>query len=83
MAAVSSTVKKRKNIDIPEETFRALSVLAAANRKNLKTYIEAVLINEAGMLLEENVYRELLKNPEANELVNQTEKADFEKWLGV
>jgi hypothetical protein len=83
METVSSKGKKRKNIDIPEDTFRALSVLAAANGKNLKAYIETVLIDEANILLEENVYRELLMNPEANELVSQTEKAAFEKWLGV
>jgi hypothetical protein len=30
----TSSRKKRKNIDLPEDTFRALSVLAAANGKN-------------------------------------------------
>jgi hypothetical protein len=73
--------KKRKNIDLPEDTFRALSVLAAANGKNLKAFIENVLNDEARMLAEENIYRELLRNPESQEIISAEEKANFEEWL--
>jgi len=75
--------KKRKNIDLPEDTFRALSVLAAANGKNLKAFIEEILNDEARMLAEENIYRELLMNPESQEIVSAEEKAGFEEWLAL
>lgn len=73
--------KKRKNIDLSQETFRALSVLASANGKNLKAYIETILENEAKMLNEEMIYRELLQAPESQEIVPPEEKASFEAWL--
>lgn len=66
-----------------EDTFRALSVLAAANGKNLKVFIETILNNEAKMLYEEALYREFLKNPETQEIVSPEEKATFEEWLGL
>ncbi len=75
--------KKRKNIDLSEETFRALSVLAAANGKNLKVYIEAILDDEAKILKEESVYYEFLKDKESQELISSDEKVAFENWLGV
>ena len=83
MSAITLSNKKRKNIDLSEDTFRALSVLASANGKNLKAYIETILNNEAKMLNEETIYREFLKNPESQEIVNSDEKATFEDWLGV
>jgi hypothetical protein len=83
MNTITLTNKKRKNIDLSEETFRALSVLASANGKNLKLYIETILNDEAKMLNEETIYREFLKNPESQEIVSSDEKASFEKWLGV
>lgn len=36
---------------------------------------------EAKMLQEEDVYRELLRNPETHEIVTPAEKEKFEKWL--
>ena len=83
MSATTLTNKKRKNIDLTEDTFRALSVLASANGKNLKAFIETILNDEAKMLNEEMIYREFLKNPESQEIVSSDEKATFEKWLGV
>ena len=81
MNTITLTKKKRKNIDLPEDTFRALSVLAAANGKNLKAYIETILKNEAKMLNEENIYRDYLKDPDTNEIVSPEEKESFEAWL--
>jgi hypothetical protein len=83
MNTTAINIRKRKNIDLKEETFRALSVLAAANGKNLKTYIETILEIEARMLYEEAIYRDFLKDPEAQEIISSEEKASFEKWLGV
>ena len=81
MSIINAGNKKRKNIDLAEETFRALSVLASANGKNLKVYIETVLDNEAKMLNEEIIYREFLRNPESQEIVSIEEKEKFELWL--
>ena len=81
MSIINAGNKKRKNIDLAEETFRALSVLASANGKNLKVYIETLLDNEAKMLNEEIIYREFLRNPESQEIVSIEEKEKFELWL--
>lgn len=83
MSSISIVNKKRKNIDLTEDTFRSLSVLASANGKNLKAYIESVLNDEAQMLYEEQVYREFLKDPDSQEVVSSDEKESFENWLGV
>ena len=83
MSTITIANKKRKNIDLSEDTFRALSVLASANGKNLKVYIETILNNEAKMLNEEMIYREFLKDPESQEIVSPDEKASFEKWFGI
>ncbi len=83
MSAITLANKKRKNIDLSEDTFRALSVLASANGKNLKAYIETILDYEAKMLNEETIYREFLKDPESQEIVSSDEKTSFEKWLGL
>lgn len=81
MSNSSLVNKKRKNIDLSPDTFRALSVLASANGKNLKAFIETILDNEAKMLNEESIYRELLLDPESQEIVSPEEKASFEAWL--
>jgi hypothetical protein len=83
MNSDTSRGKKRKNIDLPEDTFRALSVLAAANGKNFKVFIESLLNAEALMLTEETIYLEFLKDPESQEMVSAEEKASFEEWLAV
>ena len=83
MSTITLASKKRKNIDLSEDTFRALSVIASANGKNLKAYIETILNNEAKMLNEELIYREFLKHPESQEIVSSDEKATFEAWLGL
>ncbi len=75
--------KKRKIIDLTDDSFRSLSVLAAANGKNLKAYIESILDYEASMLAEEEVYFNLLKHPDSQTPVSAEEKESFEKWLGV
>lgn len=38
---------KRKNIDLPIETLQKLSVMAVAQGKSLKAYIESILISKA------------------------------------
>lgn len=81
MKQTESHTKKRKNIDLQDDTFRALSILAAANGKNLKAFIEDLLIDEAKMLDEEIIYMEFLRDPESQEFISAEEKNSFEKWL--
>lgn len=38
---------KRKNIDLPVDVFQKLSIMAVAQGKSLKNYIESILISKA------------------------------------
>lgn len=49
---------KRKNIDLPVETLQKLSIMAAAQGKSLKKYIETILILKA-----DSVAVEVSENP--------------------
>lgn len=83
MSVISVKRKKRKIIDLHEDTFRALSILASANDTNLKSYIETILDNEAKILKEEQIYKVFLTDPDAQEIASTEEKLSFENWLGV
>ena len=73
---------KRKIIDIPEDTFRNLSIMAAAEGKNLKSFIESLLISQAKVISDEDIYRELLKTDlEGKMMASEEETREFEKWL--
>ncbi len=41
---------KRKNIDLPVETLQKLSIMAVAQGRSLKNYIETILINKANSI---------------------------------
>lgn len=41
---------KRKNIDLPVETLQKLSIMAVAQGKSLKNYIETILISKANSI---------------------------------
>lgn len=41
---------KRKNIDLPVDTLQKLSIMAVAQGKSLKNYIETVLISKANSI---------------------------------
>ena len=76
--------KKRKNIDLPIDTFRNLSIKAASEGTNLKSFIEKLLIMEANMISDEDLYHILVKTkPEGNAYLNPAEQNEFENWLGV
>ncbi|MDE6108771.1 MAG: hypothetical protein K2F72_00610, partial [Muribaculaceae bacterium] len=49
---------KRKNIDLPVETLQKLSIMAVAQGKSLKKYIETLLIAKA-----DSVAIEVTENP--------------------
>lgn len=42
--------KKRKNIDLPVDTLQKLSIMAAAQGKSIKAFIENLLISKADTL---------------------------------
>ena len=76
--------KKRKNIDIPIDVFQYLSIRAAAEGRSLKSFIENLLVMEAGAVSDEEMYHFLAKNkPQGNVYLNATEQSEFENWLGV
>lgn len=49
---------KRKNIDLPVDTLKKLSLMAVAQGRSLKNYIETILINKAN-----SVSIEVSENP--------------------
>ena len=51
-----SNAKRRKVIDIPEQTFRTLSVRAAASGTNLKAFIEKMLVDYADSADDSHLY---------------------------
>ena len=76
--------KKRKNIDIPIDTFRNLSIRAASEGRSLKSFIENLLVMEANSLNDEELYGYLVKSkPQGNVYLNETEQNEFENWLGI
>ncbi|MGI6047627.1 MAG: hypothetical protein ACOYEG_06410 [Petrimonas sp.] len=78
---------KRKNIDIPEDTFRYLSIKAAAQGTNLKKYIENLLAKDVGdmeNIEDSELYRYLVQTkPEGKLTISDKEAEEFENWLGV
>jgi len=81
---MSTTAFKRKIIDIPEDTFRNLSIMAAAEGTNLKSFIENMLISQAKVISDEQIYQELLKTDlEGKMMASEEETKEFEKWLEI
>ena len=75
---------KRKNIDIKAETFRALSIKAAANGTNLKKYIEQILDTKAAEEEDLYLFNKHVKDNEACWIpLDKEEQAAFEKELGL
>lgn len=76
--------KKRKIIDIKEDTFKILSIKAAEEGTNLKALIEHSLDDLAENIRDSQLYSYLLNNyPEGKEVINSSEKEEFENWLGL
>ena len=84
MSSVTLTPSKRKIIDLNEDTFKTLSIMAIQKGTNLKKYIEDVLNELAENYEDAKLYAKLSKeNPDGNIMLNEQEKADLEKWLGL
>lgn len=75
---------KRKIIDLNEDTFKTLSIMAIQKGTNLKNYIEEVLNELAEDYEDAKLYAKLSKEkPEGNVMLNEKEQTEFENWLGV
>ena len=84
MKTATLTPSKRKIIDLDENTFKTLSIMAIEKNTNLKNYIEKLLSDVADNYEEARIYAKLSKErPEGQSILNGQEKADFENWLGV
>ena len=56
------TAIKRKNIDLPSDVLKKLSIMAVAQGKSLKAYIESILISRAN-----SIAIEVTENPSPTE----------------
>ena len=84
MKTTAFSPSKRKIINLDEETFKTLSIMAIEEGTNLKNYIEKVLSDIADNYQDSKLYAKLSKErPEGHIILNQQEKTDFENWLGV
>ena len=84
MNTTTLSPSKRKIINLDEETFKTLSIMAIEEGTNLKNYIEKLLSDIAYNYEDSKLYAKLNKErPEGHVILNQQEKTDFENWLGV
>ena len=75
---------KKKIIDLKEETFKVLSVMAARQGPNLKRLIENLLDKTAEEYDESESYRYLSDNfPDGKVMLEKEERKEFMDWLGV
>lgn len=75
---------KKKIIDLKENTFKTLSVMAAKRGTNLKKLIESMLDKVAEEYDESEAYRYLSDHyPEGKVMLNGEERRQFMDWLGV
>ena len=75
---------RRKVIDIKGDTFRSLSLMAANKGTNLKRLIEGLLDSIAEAYDDSMAFAWLVENrPDGQVFLNETEKEEFENWLGV
>ena len=82
--ATTALQSKRIIIDLSEDTFRSLSIMAENKGTNLKKLIEGILEKAAEAYDENNQYAWLSENiSEGKEMIGEEEKKSFESWLGV
>ena len=84
MSTATVTPVKRKIIDLNENTFKTLSIMAIQKGTNLKNYIEDLLNEVAENYDDAKLYAKLCKeNPDGLVPASNEEQEEFEKWLGV
>ncbi|MDR1883740.1 MAG: hypothetical protein LBR26_13290 [Prevotella sp.] len=80
----TTVAKKRKVIDLDEQTFKILSIKAATAGTNLKVLIERALSSMAEDTEDADMYKYLIQtDPDGKKILNKEEQSRFEKWLGI
>lgn len=80
----ATVTHRRKIIDLKEDTFKALSVMAARQGTNLKKLIENLLDKTAEEYDDSEAYRYLSENyPDGKVKLEEKERKEFMNWLGV
>lgn len=75
---------KKKIIDLKEDTFKALSVMAAPQGTNLKKLIESLLDKTAEEYNDSEAYRYISENyPDGQVKLEKKERKEFMDWLGA
>ena len=82
MSNALSLPRKKKLIELPEDTLKRLSFMAVSEGKSLKAFIENLLITEAKTMNDEDLYL-VETRPEGKVYLSDKEKEDFEKSLGI
>ncbi len=82
---MEATIKtRRKVIDIKPDTYQGLSIIAAKRGTNLKHLIEISLDELVDTYEDSMLYAHLSKSdPEGFEMIDNNEKLEFEKRLGL
>jgi hypothetical protein len=76
----TKVITKRKIINLRPETEKNLRLIAVNYGQNLKSYIESVLEELAN---EDEILIALSKAPGTDDILNQSEKAEFLKSLSA
>lgn len=80
----NSKTYKKKIIDLKEDTFETLSVMAARQGTNLKKLIENLLDKTAEEYDDSKAYRYMTENyPDGKVKLDKNERKEFMDWLGV
>lgn len=80
----ATVTHRRMIIDLKEDTFKALSVMAARQGTNLKKLIENLLDKTAEEYDDSEAYRYLSENyPDGKVKLEEKERKEFMDWLGV
>lgn len=80
----ATVTHRRMIIDLKEDTFKALSVMAARQGTNLKKLIENLLDKTAEEYDDSEDYRYLSENyPDGKVKLEEKERKGFMDWLGV
>lgn len=75
---------KKKLIDIKDDTFQTLSIMAVRQGTNLKRLIENLLDRVAEEYDDAEAYTYLSEHyPEGKVMLDKKERSDFMNWLGV
>ena len=80
----ATITNKKKIIELKENTFKVLSIMAAKQGTNLKRLIENLLDKTAEEYDESEYYRYLSeKYPDGKVMLESKERKEFIDWLGV